>query len=488
MISGISLRKIFIIISTSFILSVLILIGLTLISCNAIEEFLNMEILEIKSYTPSSERINHDLLNQVSITFSEEMDRSRTEGSFSLKKNASPVNGKYSWNKNTILFSPFNGFSKNESYMIEVSTEAEDRYGNSLPEKFIFSFSTSDETELPFFISSNPEDKAVITDPLIPVTLIFSEPLSSDSVYSSISIRPQIKGHIALSDGSRIIVFTPLEKYEEGSDYTVTVTEDLRDLSGNHTAEKLEIYFTMQDTDKPNLIWLGDSSGAEYQDTENLMINLSIEKDIKIRLVYDREITEKIKKAPVKIYPETEYTASWNTEITEAAVSFKNNLEYNEIYEITADEKTYRLIVNGPSSKPPELNKITFCNDSSSPVFEEMILNKGINFLTSASAFFDFYFSLAEGASLYDSDIFTSIGFKTVNGDLSVKPLRIMNPASGLPAPSPSPSGDEYVIRIECAVTAGTVVSPFRIEISSGFKDTLSNKTSDDINMQVTSL
>ena len=490
MISEMSLRKIFKIylIRTSLFVSALLLSGLILSRCSAIEEYLNMEILEIKSFAPSSERVNHDSLKQVSITFSQTMNRSRTENAFSLKKNDSPVNGKYSWNKNTLIFLPFNGFSKNASYMIEVSTEAEDRYGNSLSEKFISSFSTSVEEEIPFFISSIPEDKEVITDYLLPVTLFFSEPLAADSVYSSFSIMPQIKGHIALSDGDKNIAFTPLEKYEEGTDYTITVTEDLRDLSGNHTAEKLKIFFTIQETEKPVLVWFGDSSGAEYQNTENLIINASIEKNINIRLVYDRKVTEKIKKSPVAVIPETEYTVSWNTELTEAVVSFENSLGYNEIYEMTADEKTYRILVNGPSSSPPVLNKIIFCNNSSSPAFEELTLNKGISFLTSDSAFFDFYFSLAQGASLYDSEIFSSIDFKTVNGDLLIKPLRIINPASGPPVPSPSPSGDEYVIRIECSVSAGTVVSPFRIEISSDFKDTLSNKISEEISIQVTSL
>ncbi len=471
------------------ILSLLVFCFVFLFSgCKAIEEFTHMKALEISSFSPSSSRVNISSLNFVKITFSEEMDKSRTEQAFTLKNNSSEVNGIFSWNGNTLSFIPFAGFKINSNYSIEVSVTAEDIYGNSLPEKFVFPFSTSEESDIPYFISSVPADHDEISDSEQIINLEFSEPLMPDSVYSSFSIFPDIKGHLALDNGKTNIVFTPLEKYTPGSDYTVTVSDELSDLSGNRISSGKEIFFRVAEEDKAILTWFGSSGGTEFQDTAIICVNSGLEKNEKLKLVYDSAVPDKVRETPFSISPDVEYTSEWNTSSTEAVITFRESLKYNEIYEITLEEKKYRLLVNGSSSKPPVLNRIVYCEDSEAPVFVELTLNKGIPFKTSENAFFDFYFTLADTACLNDSDIFSCISFRTVNGDLSVNPLRVENPQSGNPAPSPDPVAGEYVFRIECSVTDGTEVSPFRIEISSDFRDSLSNRVEEEISIQVTSL
>ncbi len=468
----------------------MVLAGLVLLfsGCRAIEEFTHMEALEITSFSPSSSRVNISSLNSINISFSEEMDKSRTEESFSLKNNSLEVDGRFEWSGSTLKFIPLAGFKINSKFTVEVSTKAEDVYGNSLPEKFVFTFSTSAESDIPYFVSSVPVDRAEIADFDQVVTLEFSEALLPSSVFSSFSIFPDVKGYLELANGDRNIVFTPLEKYTAGSDYTVTVSDELTDLSGNRISSKKEIFFSVAEESQAHLTWFGNDSGTEYRDTTLAGVNTGLEKNEKLKLIFDAEVQEKVKEKPFTVKPDTDYTCDWNPLSTEAVITFQEKLEYNEIYEITIAEKTYRLLVNGASSRPPVLERIVYCDDSTAPVFELLALNKGISFKTSENAFFDFYFTLADTAQLNDSDIFSCISFRTVNGDLSVKPLRIKNPQSGLPSPSPAPGGGEYIFRIECSVTAGTEVSPFRIEISSDFKDSLSNRVEDKISMQVTSL
>ena len=471
----------------SFLLLILLISSL-FSGCEAVEEFINMKALKIESFSPSSLRILPDALSSVKITFSENMNRSRTEDSFSLEKESSPVNGKFRWEGRTLSFIPFSGFLKNSNYKAEVSSGAEDIYGNSLPEKFVFSFSTAEESEIPFLVSSEPMDGELIQDPLQIITVTYSEALSQDTVFAAFSIFPAIKGHLSLDNGDRSIIFTPLENFTEGSDYNVSLSEDLSDISGNRTGSKTDIYFKIAEEEIASLIWLGNTEGTEYENTENVFLNEAVEKDVKIRMVYDKEVSCKIKNSLLRITPEAECTIDWNTVSEEAVITFENNLDYNEVYEITADDKIYRLLINGAGSKPPELIKIVFCNDSSAPVFEELSLNRGICFETSENAFFDFYFILAEGASVFSSEIFSCISFKTLNSDLSVKPLRVLNPQTGIPAPSPPPEEYEYVFRIECSVTEGTQVSPFRIEINSEFSDSLSNRLEEEEIVQVTAL
>ena len=460
---------------------------LTLTGCAEIDEFLNMKPLEIENFTPSEKRVSSTSVNSVKITFSEEMMKSRTENSFSLKKNSSPVHGAYSWEGKTLVFTPFKKIELNYIYQIELTTKAEDTYGNSLPEKFIFKFSTAQEDGRPSVLSSTPADRETITDPLHPVAITFTEAVESQSLYSAFSIFPDIDGYISLANRNTEVIFTPLEKYENGSDYTVSISDKLKDQSGNRIADNYELFFSMEKGVKPDIIWFGDSDNNEYSDTA--AVNQNIEKGVTIRFILDSEASEEMKSNPAAISPQAPYKSEWNTGFTECLIIFDNPLLYDEIHEIEIDDKLYRLHINGSSSKPPSLEKAVFCSNSSAPVFEELTLNKGINFQTSDETFFDFYFKLADSASLTDTVIFNSITFRTVNGDLSVNPLRVINPAaSASPAPSPSPLPDEYIVRIECSVTAGTQSSPFIIEIGTELEDTLSNTMTEDAVIQVNSL
>ena len=459
---------------------------LILTGCQAIDEFLNMETLEIVNYSPSEKIVNYSAISEVTITFSEEMNKSRTEDSFSLTKDSSAVQGNYRWKGKTLVFTPLR-IENNSAYMIELTTEAEDKYGNSLREKFVYSFSTAAEDENPVFISSSPADRATITDPLHPVTIVFSEAIADESLYSAFSIFPDIRGAITFEGGNTEVIFTPLEKYETGTDYTVSISDRLEDLFGNRIAEKFEIFFSMGNGEEGEIIWFGDSDDNEYSDTDISIVNQNIEKGVVLKLCLDSEAGETMKKSPVTVSPSSSYSEEWNPGFTECLIKFENPLVYDEIYEIQSGQKLYRLHINGPSSRPPVLEKVLFCNDSAAPVFEELTLNKGINFQTSDSAFFDFYFTLSQGAALSDTAIFNSVDFRTVNGDLSVNPLRVVNPASTA-SPSPLPSAGQYIFRIECSVTAGTKVSPFRIEVDTELTDTLLNAIKEEAVVQVTSL
>ena len=457
--------------------------------CRAMDEFLNMRPLEIESFSPSEKILHHTSVKSVSVSFSGEMNRSRAEDSFELSKNGTAVQGSFSWKGKTMIFTPFVPAEKNCSYRIEVSTDAEDKYGNSLPEKFIFTFSTSFEDTRPVFVSSNTGDRETVTDPFLPLSFVFSKPLDSESIYSSFSISPGVNGHLTTGTGGSEIIFMPLEKYTGGTDYTVTISEALKDLSGNCISGKQEIFFSMDETEGGTIAWFGDSDGNKYLDSSISAVNHEIEKDVTLRLILDSEASDKTRNAPVTVSPSIPFSKTWNSSFTECLITFDSPLVYDEIYEINSCGNIYRLLINGAGSKPPFLVKAVFCNDSSSPVFEELTLNRGINFQTSDTAFFDFYFTLADGAALTDTAIFTSAVFRTVNGDLSVSPLRVVNPAdSSSPAPSPPPETGEYVFRIECSVTAGTRTSPFRIEFDTTLSDTLSNQLREKAVVQVTSL
>ena len=80
----------------------------------------------------------------VSVTFSEPMDQTVTESSFTLSPALSPaVPGVYSWTGNTLMFDPTADLDKGVQYTAAVGVGAKDKAGNALSSQFQWTFTTS---------------------------------------------------------------------------------------------------------------------------------------------------------------------------------------------------------------------------------------------------------------------------------------------------------------------------------------------------------
>lgn len=471
-----------------------ILVFFIISGCSMIEKYLNMDAVTITGTIPSRSRIRADEISEVVIDFSAVMEKSKTEDAFSLSKNGKNISGVFSWKKKSLIFTPHTPFSPDNCYEISVSPEAEDKFGNSLSNKFFFEFTTSPETKNLDILSTTPGDNGSTGINCPVIAIVFSGTIDRESFYSSFSITPQVKGSISFNDTCDEAYFTPVENLQPGRDYRVDISESLIDIFGNCLGESFTFSFQAEDDRSFSVKWVGDSGGTEYFDFTETLVNYGVSSKVSLLVLFEGSVPDSIKINPITVTPYLPFSFRWENNFSMCIITFSSNLVFDNIYEINIDKNIYRLMIDDPASRPPELSRVTYCGSSANPVFEELTLDSSVNFLSSDNAFFDFYFHLAEGSFLGDYAIFSSVEFLTLNGDLAVEQRRIINPAgNALPPPSSSlespPLGvSEYIVRIECVITAGVNPSIFRITVDSELEDSEGNTLGEDAVVQVNSL
>jgi hypothetical protein len=92
---------------------------------------------EIISYSPTGENVAVDI--QISIVFSEPMNKSRVETSFSISTN---IDGVFQWRGNTLVFIPDNNLKYDTKYNITLTSDATDKWGNNLVDDLSWEFTT----------------------------------------------------------------------------------------------------------------------------------------------------------------------------------------------------------------------------------------------------------------------------------------------------------------------------------------------------------
>jgi hypothetical protein len=92
---------------------------------------------DIISYSPTGDGVAVD--TQISIVFSEPMNKSIVETSFTISSN---IDGEIQWRGNTLVFLPNNNLKYDTKYTITLSSDACDKWGNNLVDDISWEFTT----------------------------------------------------------------------------------------------------------------------------------------------------------------------------------------------------------------------------------------------------------------------------------------------------------------------------------------------------------
>jgi len=238
----------------------------------------------IISAIPSNGATNVAVAQQITLVFSEAMDKTETESAFSVQGNGATVGGSIIWEAgdNKMVFSPSKVLDYNAKYFTNVSTGAKDVAGNPLQSQFSISFITknTNDTTPPTVTDVYPSSgtTGVSTHPTIIVT--FSETMdvsvTSPSIHLS-SSEGVADGDINWTDFNTTALFIPSTDLFSSKTYTITVEQSARDLAGNNmTSRFTSTFFTkfnVTDTTKPTIhstVPLGGSTGVEI--TQNVAV------------------------------------------------------------------------------------------------------------------------------------------------------------------------------------------------------------------------
>jgi len=472
------------------------------VSCS----LLNFSPLKVIAWSPGKELVTSLDEVVVSVSFSSQMDTLKAESSFSLLENGRRIDGKYLWpDKKTLRFVPLHSLIENAKYEIQVSTDCEDLNGNSLQKQFYKRFSTSSDETRPEVVSVSPVDGSKVSDRLTLVVINFSEPVDASSFYSSFSVSPEIEGDFEWSGNGDTVTFNPAEYYQYHTEYTVTVTEELKDLSFNSLKEDYNFKFSVgTDTEKPYVASAGESGGSLTLTPDNpedgmITVNYGWEANWDFKLTFSEDVDTETVSSAITFSPAINFSMDSSGTRYAALVTLtpETGFEYGKTYKLSIDEGikdreentltpvTYYFKVDGSNTKPPEITRTVFLEDPGSGTLSELNYGDVISLSNypdspgSTEGFFDIYISVANLPSV-DRDelklmVMNNFDITSTNSsaDFVTKGVVIDPEAAGeTPVPNPSPAAGEIVARIFMDITnnsgnAGIV----ELSLSDGFED-----------------
>jgi hypothetical protein len=122
---------------------------------------------EIVSYSPTGDDVSLD--TQISIVFSEPMNKSRVENNLIISPD---INGEFQWRGNTLVFLPDDELKYDTKYNITLSSDAADKWGNNLADDLSWEFTTEKKSSDDEKKGINYELKLIVNIILIIIVLI----------------------------------------------------------------------------------------------------------------------------------------------------------------------------------------------------------------------------------------------------------------------------------------------------------------------------
>jgi hypothetical protein len=203
----------------------------------------------VDSTNPADNATAVVLNSTVSATFSEAMDPlTLTLTSFTVNQGALAVTGVVTYTGKTATFTPSMVFDAEKVYTATITTEAESMTGNALAENQVWSFTSgmAVDNEPPTVTENNPLNDASIVSRNVILTATFSETMDA-TTFSSSSFMLK-KGSTVVSGtveySGLTATFNPSNSLSALTDYTATITKDVKDLAGNALATNMVWSFT----------------------------------------------------------------------------------------------------------------------------------------------------------------------------------------------------------------------------------------------------
>ena len=434
---------------------VFLLFSLLINSCN-FDEYSHMEAPEVSSCSLEETCIQ--------IVFSSKMRKEITEAAFSCNCNSIPETGTFAWKGTHMYFYPSCGIKNESLYEVEIGTRAEDSYGNSLKEVYSCTISTGIGEKQLIIKKMNISDGEVVADLLKPIQIEFVKPVDTSLFYKEFSITPMIHGAIAFTDNGRSVLFTPLEKMEWDTVYTITVGE--KTVFFSTPVEKKVILYELRIKNGPVL--------------KEQLIQHGVEKDAILILSYSGKVSGNTIKTPVTVSPAQSYRVAWNDNFTQCIITFDNPLPYKSLLEIfSSDSKRFLLYVDGDNSVPPAVSDVRFYQDYSSGEGITLEYGSGIVFESGDKACFEIEFSVGDNSVIYPSDAYSSVDIEVGMGNLVIDPKRLEVKKQ---------EHNEVLILVFCNIIAGTVQTPVCISVNGSLKDSNGNTLKNDYSLRINAL
>jgi hypothetical protein len=408
-----------------------------------------------------------------------------------------------------MVFTPSAPLAVNKDYCITLKTDAQDIRGLSLERQFEGVFTTRDGGRRPALLASVPEDGGTIETERGKVELTFSEPVNRLSL-QNLSFSPSISGVWSLGENEYSAVFSPLEDWINGREYSLTVGTALQDKTELEAGRSYTVHFTAgTDYTAPELISASalDVKGVPAivlsAATGTAEINSGWEKDHWLLLVFSKPVDSVSVSSALSCEPSLgmipETTPGYSDTIT---FRFSSPPLYGASYTLSLRQSVrdkagnamkeninWHILADGKNSKPPVLRGIRFptipgsTSDLLTYTTESLFADFPVSgntytFDTGIDAWMELYFETAPGAVVDLLSLMEKFKFSATNGALSFSPRSMKDYSFSANDPV---SGWENFHRVEIKgiLTNHPYMGMITIEITAGLKDSLGNKSAE---------
>jgi hypothetical protein len=171
-----------------------------------------------------------------------------TTATVTLARGNNQIQGAVTYQGVTATFNPTNNFTANTVYTATITTGVEDLAGNAMEDEYewIFTTGAAQDNTPPTVSSTVPADSATAVSVDVNIRAIFSEAMDPETISDATMLlnegQNQIDGEVTYAGVTA--TFNPSEPLTDATEYTVTITTDVTDSSGNAMEDEYEWIFT----------------------------------------------------------------------------------------------------------------------------------------------------------------------------------------------------------------------------------------------------
>ncbi|MBA7530121.1 hypothetical protein ES705_22324 [subsurface metagenome] len=286
-----------------------------------------------------------DVLSDIIIKFSEPVDLNTfTDTTCYLTWENGSLGGSYNPlgdSIHIILFTPENPMFYDTEYSLHLTEDITDLKSNSLDiVKIVSTFRTElADTLKPTvedIILENGTDSVFVTSKIL---VFFSEPMDKNTAAEGFTLScnetPEVDGSYEWNPENTLLTFTPLRSLLEGTEYSITLSTEITDLSGKALESDSIITFTTVQKASPEILYLGPGDAD---------LNITVETPVVV------DFSEPINTATITpstfkllVFDGTQVSGSFEFLMEDSRVVFRPDsvLEFDTTYTITLTTGIY---------------------------------------------------------------------------------------------------------------------------------------------------
>ncbi|MCJ7498656.1 Ig-like domain-containing protein [bacterium] len=197
----------------------------------------------VTSTTPTDGATDIMLNTDITITFSEAMNRTSVMDSLLISPDPGSVAS--TWSGSTLTINPDSTLADSTTYTVTVGASVQDAEGSSMGSPYSFDFTTD---EIPIVASTVPVDNATEISIGINVTINFSKAMSTSNVEANVTVSPDPGTELFnWLVGDTQMVLSYAAALQEDQVYTVTVGANSQDAEGTAMGTLYSFDFTTED-------------------------------------------------------------------------------------------------------------------------------------------------------------------------------------------------------------------------------------------------